>query len=85
MYITSALGLAFLCYLGARASGNVFYIVHRHGKKVGRSPTTIAKASTTIAKASNIAIDKKLLLLSLKLHNLNHGDATDCSCKSTGS
>jgi len=57
--------------------------VHRHGKKVGKSLNAIAKALTVIAKAS-IAIDKKLLLLLLKLQNLNHGYATDCFCKSTG-
>ena len=82
MYVLYALGLACLCYLGLEELG--CFIVHRHGKKVGRSPTAIAKASNAIAKAS-IAIDKKLLLLLLKLQNFNHGGATDYSCKSTGS
>jgi len=82
MYILSALGLACLCYLGLEFF--ILYIVHRHGKKVDTSPSVIAKASIAIAKAS-IALDKKLLLPLLKLQKLNHGDATDCSCKSTGS
>ena len=47
-----------------------------------RTPTDIAKAPTVIAKASN-AIAQKLLLLSLKLRDLNSGDAMDCSCKRT--